>query len=289
MFIFQFMGGLGNQMFQYAAARALSVRRNIPFKVDFDDPYKFVKREFNLSMFDVQPMEHAGYFDLLKSKPKRRIQKRLWMLLGQNPNGRLYKEPADYMFDPGFFSCPDGSYISGFWQTEKYFLDIEDIIRKEFRFVIPPSAKNEEWLNKINSSTSVSVHVRRGDVVAVAKTNKLYGTMTNSFYEDAMNHMVESLGNCSFFFFSDDIEWVKENIKTSYPAYYIDNNDDAHNYEDLRLMSSCKHHIIANSSFSWWGAWLNPDKNKKVIGPAKWMSTRVIAETDHIPGSWILL
>lgn len=288
MFVFQFMGGLGNQMFQYAAARALSIKRGIPFKIDFDDPYKFVKRQLCLSAFNLE-VKQASWLELYKCKPKRRIEKRLWLLAGKDPLCRLYKEPGDYIFDPGFFQCPDGSYISGFWQTEKYFQDIEDTIRSDFKFVIEPSGENKIWLEKINSCMAVSVHVRRGDVISVAKTNKLYGVITAEFYKKAISKMTESYKDTVFFFFSDDIEWVKENIKTTYPAYYVDANDDAHNYEDLRLMSSCKHHIIANSSFSWWGAWLNPDKQKKVIGPAKWMSTRIIADTDHIPASWTLL
>lgn len=288
MFVFQFMGGLGNQLFQYAAARSLSIKRGIPFKIDFDDPYKFVKRKFNLSAFNLQ-VEHASWMELYKCKPKRRIEKRLWKLVGKDPACRLYTEKTYYTYDPGFFSCPDGAYISGFWQTEKYFLDIEDTLRSELTFSIPASGKNEEWIKKINSCTAVSVHVRRGDVITVAKTNKLFNVMTPAFYENAMNNMASSFKDCVFFFFSDDIEWVRENIKTTYPAHYVDANDDAHNYEDLRLMSSCKHHIIANSSFSWWGAWLNPDKQKKVIGPAKWMSDRNIADTDHIPLTWTLL
>ncbi len=288
MFVFQFMGGLGNQLFQYAAARALSIKRGIPFKIDFDDPYKFVKRELNLSAFNLE-VSLASKKEISKCKPKFRYEKRLWMLLGKDPANKLWRERKDYTFDPDFFSIPDGAYVSGFWQTEKYFLDIEETLRKDLSFRQQPTGKNAEWMEKIKSCHSVSVHIRRGDVITVAKTNKLYGTITNEYYRDAMQKMIEFNKDSVFFFFSDDMEWVKENIKTSYPSYYIDGNDDAHNYEDLRLMSACKNHIIANSSFSWWGAWLNADKNKKVIGPANWMSTRNIAETDHIPSSWILL
>ena len=288
MFVFQFMGGLGNQLFQYAAARALSLKRGIPFKIDFDDPYKFVKRELNLAAFNLD-VSLASKKEISKCKPKYRYEKRLWMLFGKDPANKLWREKKDYTYDPEFFSMPDGAYVSGFWQTEKYFLDIEDTLRKDLSFREQPTGKNAEWMEKIKGCHAVSVHIRRGDVITVAKTNKLYGTITNDYYRDAIQKMIEFNKDSVFFFFSDDMEWVKENIKTSYPSYYIDGNDDAHNYEDLRLMSSCNNHIIANSSFSWWGAWLNPDKNKKVIGPVNWMSTRDISETDHIPASWILL
>lgn len=288
MFVFQFMGGLGNQLFQYAAARSLSLKRGIPFKVDFDDPYKFVKRELNLAAFNLD-VSLATKKEISRCKPKFRYEKRLWMLLGKDPANKLWRERKDYTFDPDFFSIPDGAYVSGFWQTEKYFLEIEETLRKDFSFRHEPTGKNAEWMNKIKGCHAVSVHIRRGDVITVAKTNKLYGTITNEYYRDAIQQMIDFNKDSVFFFFSDDMEWVKENIRTDYPSYYIDGNDDAHNYEDLRLMSACNSHIIANSSFSWWGAWLNPDKNKKVIGPANWMSTRNIAETDHIPSSWILL
>lgn len=275
-------------MFQYAAARALSLKRGIPFKIDFDDPYKFVKRELNLSAFNLE-IALATSKELSRCKPKRRFEKRLWYLLGKDPASHLYREKLDYMYDPGLFSCPDGAYISGFWQTEKYFLDMEEMIRAEFKLKEVATGQNLEWLNRIHSCKSVSVHIRRGDVVTVAKTNRIYGTVKEDYYEHAINLMAASFPGCVFFFFSDDIDWVKQNIKTIFPSYYVDSNDDIHNYEDLRLMSSCSHHIIANSSFSWWGAWLNPKKEKKVIGPAAWMSNRRISDTDHIPSGWILI
>ncbi len=288
MFVFQLMGGLGNQMFQYAAARALSLKRDIPFKIDFDDPYKFVKRKLNLFPFSLE-VQRASWSELQKCKPKRRVEKRLWLLAGKDPLCKLVREKADYMYDPGFFSCPDGAYLSGFWQTEKYFSDIEDTIRSDFKFREPAAGVNKEWLDRISNSTSVSVHIRRGDVISVPKTNRIFGVMTPEYYQAAISNMINAYKDCVFFFFSDDIEWVKANIKTIHPCFYVDANDDEHNYEDLRLMSSCKHHIIANSSFSWWGAWLNADQHKKVIAPARWMSTKSIAETDHIPASWTLL
>ncbi len=286
MFVFQFMGGLGNQMFQYAAARALSVKRNIPFKIDFDDPYKFVTRKLNLDLFNTE-FQIATKRELNKCKPKRKFEKRFWMLLGKDPANRLYREKKDFHFDPGFFDCPDGAYVSGFWQTEKYFIDIEDTIRSDFKFAKEPSAENKEWLNKTAACTSVSIHVRRGDYVTVSKTNQVHGTCGPAYYEQAIKEIAAAVNDPVFFFFSDDIAWVKENIKTSWPSYYVDNNDDDHNYEDMRVMSSCKHHIIANSSFSWWGAWLNASKEKRVIAPSKWMNDPSVNTEDLVPASWI--
>ncbi|CAN5895272.1 alpha-1,2-fucosyltransferase [soil metagenome] len=282
------MGGLGNQMFQFAAARSLSIKRKINFKIDFDDPYKYVKREFGLSAFKLETTK-ASQKELSKCKPKVRYEKQLWLLLGRNPLNRIYKEKRNYIFESGFFLCPDESYVSGFWQTEKYFTDIEDIIRADFQFRSLPFGRNLEWLTIIRSFNAVSVHIRRGDYVSVPKTNQAHGLCSLNYYEKAFAHIASFVQSPVFFFFSDDMDWVKANIIISSPAYYVEGNDDAHNYEDLRLMSSCKHHIIANSSFSWWGAWLNPDKTKMVIAPKKWTAAEDIGNTDHIPSSWILL
>lgn len=282
------MGGLGNQMFQYSAARALSIKRGIPFKIDFDDPYRYVQRHFSLDIFNLKA-EMATKDELRKCKPKRMFEKRWWMLLGKDPDFRLFKEKKDFQYDATFFECPDGAYISGFWQSEKYFSGIRDIIYKDFEMVQPASEKNMEWLDKINACNAVSVHIRRGDYVKVPKTNHIHGTCDLKYYKDAMSLLTEKISVPIFFFFSDEIDWVKENIRTDQPSYYVDVNDDKHNYEDLRLMSSCKHHIIANSSFSWWGAWLNKSHTKIVIAPRQWMNIPELNTDDLIPASWIRL
>ncbi|MFT3908097.1 MAG: alpha-1,2-fucosyltransferase [Ferruginibacter sp.] len=286
MIVFQIMGGLGNQMFQYAAARALSLKRNIPFKIDFDDPYKFVQRKLSLDIFNLE-VAIATKKELNKCKPKVRFEKRLWMLLGKDPSNRWFKEKKGFHFDPGFFECPDGTYVSGFWQAEQYFKDIEDIIRTDFQFSKQPSQENTEWMKKIAGCNAVSIHVRRGDYITVSTTNQVHGACGPDYYAQAITSIAGLVNDPVFFFFSDDMNWVKENIKTTYPSHYVDTNDDAHNYEDMRLMSLCKHHIIANSSFSWWGAWLNPSKEKKVIAPRRWMNDTSVDTTDLIPSSWI--
>jgi len=282
------MGGLGNQMFQYAAAMALAKKRDIPVKFDFDDPYKFAKRKYNLNVFAIEPA-FATTRELNRSKPKRRWAKRWWMLLGKDHRNKLFQEKKDYHYDPAFFTCADGSYVSGFWQNYRYFSGIADDVRAAFQVKNPPSKANADWLDKINNSNSVSVHIRRGDYVHVAKTNTLHGICSMEYYMQAINLMVDKIDNPSFFFFSDDMDWVKENISIAATTYFVDANDDAHNYEDMRLMSHCKHHIIANSSFSWWGAWLNPNENKIVVAPKQWINRTDIDTNELIPDTWIRL
>lgn len=289
MFIIQLMGGLGNQMFQFAAARALSVKRSIPFVIDFDDPYIYAKRSFDLDVFNLE-YQKAIPRQLAASKPKTKVMRRLYKWTGNNPDAHLYKEIKDFHFQPGLFSCPDGAYISGFWQSEKYFIDIEADIRCDFSFKKEPEGDNKKWLEKINNCNAVSIHVRRGDYVSVAHTNQLHGTCGLDYYQKAIDKISGDVKNPVFFCFSDDIEWIKKNIVTNAQMHCVDSNTSpGSGHEDLRLMSSCKHHIIANSSFSWWGAWLNPNPEKIVIAPQKWMNNPTILVKDLIPDSWIRL
>ncbi len=165
------MGGLGNQMFQYAAGRALSLKNNIPFKIDFDCPYKHVKYTYNLHVF-LHQAEQSGSGELWKSKPKTKFAKRLFMIAGKNYNCKLVKEKKEFTFNKDFFDIEDGSYVSGFFQTEKYFLDVEDVIRKDFTFKTEPSEANKKYISEINAVNAVSLHIRRGDYVKVKETNE---------------------------------------------------------------------------------------------------------------------
>lgn len=288
MFVFHLMGGLGNQMFQYAAAKALSLHRNIAFKVDFDDPYKYVKRAYGLDLFNTS-VEFATKRELAACKPKIRFEKRWWLLTGRNPNNKLFAEKTDYVFDPSLFSVEDGAYISGFWQTEKYFLPIRDVLLKDFQIRHKPSAANLQLLQQAAGVNAVSLHIRRGDYVTVSTTNNLHGTCDINYYKKAIEYIASKTNNPVFFVFSDDMDWVKSNLESEYPLVFVDINDDKTSYEDLRIMSTCRHHIIANSSFSWWGAWLNDKNNKMVICPERWTNKHNSNTIDLIPTDWIKL
>lgn len=282
------MGGLGNQMFAYAAAKSLSARTGIPIKFDFDCPYQHINYEYALDIFTLEAA-FPSTSELRKVKPKRGIERRVYLLLGKNPAARLVKEWEEFTFREEFYSIPDNSYVSGFWQTEKYFLPIEEEIRRNFRFKFPPSSINQLHFNKIASTNSVAVHIRRGDYVNVAKTQAVHGLCSIDYYRNAMAMIEKSIPDPIYFFFSNDMVWVKENLKISKEHFFIDNNTGESSWEDLRLMSHCKHAIIANSSFSWWGAWLNENPTKIIITPHRWMNNPAIQTTDLIPSSWIRL
>lgn len=281
------MGGLGNQMFQYAAIRALSLERGIDFCVDFDCPYKNVKYKYELDKFIINTNK-ANCIQLLYSKPKRKIAKRIYRLLGLNINGRLVIEKKDFIYDSSFFLVDDFSYLSGFWQTEKYFIKFANQIRRDFEFRDPPDEINFEIITEMNHKNAVSVHIRRGDYVEFTEINKVHGVCGYEYYRKAIDLIKLKVIEPHFYFFSDDIDWVKEHLRfDDINATYIGHNVGSKSFEDMRLMSNCSHNIIANSSFSWWGAWLNKNPEKIVVAPLKWMNDSINSNSDLIPDGWI--
>jgi hypothetical protein len=288
MYIFQLMGGLGNQMFQYAAGHSLAAANNNVLKVDFDCPYQHIKYSFNLGVFKLKA-EHASSGELWKCKPKRKVIKRLFMLTGQDPSCKLVSEKKDFVFDPDFFSIPDGSYVRGFFQSEKYFKPVETSLREDFAFTTLPAGKNKAYADSISNEQAVSLHIRRGDYVNVPETNQFHGVCSISYYQQAIELIASKVEHPVFYIFSDDMQWVKNNFNIVRPHIFVEGNDAATNFEDLRLMSLCSHHIIANSSFSWWGAWLNPVADKIVIAPKQWMKDPGFNTPDLIPETWVRL
>ncbi len=294
MIIVRLMGGIGNQMFQYAAGRRLAFVKNVPLKLRIvNDRNVTTPRPYNLHIFDIQ--EKWAATDEIERLKGERVSPGLFAgllsRLGHRPGrARSFVIEKHFQFDPEILDLPGDVYLEGYWQSEKYFRDREDVIRKEFSIKVPMSGPNEVMARRIaDEPTAVSIHVRRGDYVSDSTTNRYHGTCSLDYYRDAVERISELADGAHFFVFSDDIEWVKENLKPGRPVTYVDFNDDKSNYEDLRLMSLCKHHIIANSSFSWWGAWLNLNPDKIVIAPGKWFNDTSIDTADLIPDSWIRL
>lgn len=271
MILTHLMGGIGNQMFQYAAAKSLASRLSMEQTLYFEDHYDLANRNFALSVFNIS-CRQASDKELNEYLPSRGVKRRLKKLLGINYTGKLYREQHMFLLDKGFFNIDKEVFFSGFWQNYRYFKDVEEELREDFRFVTSPSGLNETTINKIQSTdTSVSVHVRRTDYIN--PKSGLY-PLPLSYYERAIKKLESDLGKSPhYFFFSDDPEWVRETFGSMMGDRFslIEHNDGQHGHEDLRLMSTCNHHIIANSSFSWWGAWLNSKPNKKVIAPEVWM------------------
>ncbi|MCS3830051.1 hypothetical protein GGP91_002137 [Salinibacter ruber] len=189
----------------------------------------------------------------------------------QKYDGKLIKEYGFAIFD-------------GYWQNEKYFLDIEDTIRKDFEHIDSMSSRDKEIKNKIYKRNSVAVHFRR----LHDDENQLYGKLPKSYYEQSLHMMKERVDDITFFVFGDDIEWAKQNFFHDESVVYIDHNNYANAHRDMLLMSYCDHQVISNSTFSWWGAWLNDNNEKTVISPKWWFKDdERNCHQDIIPSRWI--
>jgi hypothetical protein len=195
-----------------------------------------------------------------------------------------------FNFNKDILSLSDHCYLSGYWQTEKYFSDIENLIREDFRIIKPLDGQNLGIAEKIKHTESVSIHLRGRDYINRVETKKIHFTCDNSYYERSLSFIREKIKNPHFFVFSDDPEWAKKFLKTNHSFTFVEGNSwNKTSYEDLRLMSLCRHNIIANSSFSWWGAWLNLNVDKIVVAPKKWFADTERNSQDLIPDGWIKL
>lgn len=265
-------GGLGNQMFQYAIGKSISTVGNVDFKID---TYKinnsnYISRDFSLSKFnisaeiaelsEVKKFHSSKYFDFIFGKL---YQKNIKL------SNKIFEKKI-FQFDEKMLSLRNG-YLDGYWQCFKYFEDIREILLKEFTLVDEMNSENRLIRDKINELNSVSIHVRRGDYVKDKKNNAIYNVFGLEYYQNAIDFITNKIDNPHFFIFSDDFEWASKNLKIV-NATYVNANSKGNPENDLILMANCKHNIIANSTFSWWGAWLNQNENKIVIAPKKWMS-----------------
>ncbi|MBF5038119.1 alpha-1,2-fucosyltransferase [Methylophilus sp. 13] len=281
------IGGLGNQMFQYAAGRSLSIRRNDLLKLDITGFENYVLHDYGLNHFNA--IANLSTSELLKNEKKPSYQ-RFCNLFNRNKKTKVFKENG-LLFNPLINNIKGDIYLDGYWQSEQYFKEHESIIRSDFRITTHPSLENLQTLEKINSSKSISLHIRRGDYVNNSQTNAIHGVCSLGYYQEALQLLKRKLDarDLHVFVFSDDHSWVEKNLIIDAEVTYVRNNSAKTNYEDLRLMSACQHHIIANSSFSWWGAWLNPNTDKIVIAPKNWFKSTELNSKDIIPSNWIRL
>jgi len=293
MIVSHIVGGLGNQMFQYAFGRALALRHHVALGLDVSafDNYK-LHNGFELS--DVFKIEasilgqnelygHYGWKALpYVKKLLQWIETKAWIgkpFLTQDLRIPInsYKNLAG-----------PNSYLKGYWQSESLFLDHADQIRMDFIFKTPMNLENMQWAECISKCNAISIHVRRGDYVSNPKATATHGLCSLNYYRKAIDHLGKCIDSPVFFIFSDDPGWVQSNLDLPYPHYFLTHNKKSESYNDMRLMSLCRHHIIANSSFSWWGAWLNPRQDKIVIAPDAWFSDTSFSQ-EAVPDTWLKL
>ncbi|HIJ96098.1 MAG TPA: alpha-1,2-fucosyltransferase [Desulfuromonadales bacterium] len=293
MIIVKLSGGLGNQMFQYAAGRRLAFHRNVPLKLDSTGFAKAMPDEtvrhyvldvFNLSADYAHP-EEVAELCRVSTNPIMKAFKTAARTF-QPLNMQTFFKERYFHFDPDMLLLGNNVYLDGYWQSEKYFLDVQEVIRKDFTVSAPIIGINLDISRKIMATNSVSIHVRRGDYVTNPIAEQYHGQCSLQYYQRAVEYVADITGDPHLMIFSDDIRWVQGQLQLKSPMTFVEHNGPELACEDLRLMSLCKHNIIANSSFSWWGAWLNRNPEKIIVAPEHWFKRQDISTTDLIPSAW---
>lgn len=290
MKIVNIVGGIGNQMFQYAFA--LSLKQKFPFEEIMIDISHF--NQYNLhNGFEI----HKVFRNELKIATKNELK----MITRYIPNYKLsrivrfffskrnteYLEKIDYQYDKEVYNVNTDCYYEGYWQSYKYFENIEPLIKDTFTFYKLDYFKNYSLIQQLSNINSVAIHVRRGDYVNASAFKNI---CTEKYYSDAINYVNNIIPLPNFFIFSNDIEWCKNNISKlikNRSVVFINDNYQENSYIDMYLMSLARCCIIANSSFSWWGAWLNSRNDKIIISPCKW--TNYSNSKDIFPSNWVLI
>ncbi len=291
MIIVNISGGAGNQLFNYAFGRSLSEFYKVPLKLDItgykhDRLRNYVLTDFNICGDYATPEEVAR---LKKTDPGSLLSKLHYIREALKPRDRRsYIRESSFSFDEKVFGLDmkRDRYFKGRWQSEKYFKAIEGSLRSELE--LKPALQDDRYRQMgevIGSAEAVSLHVRRGDYASSKSTNLVHGTCPVEYYRRAVDEIREKAADPKFFIFSDDIEWVKQNLDFVGPAEYVSGRGFSDSQE-LSLLSLCRHHIISNSTFSWWGAWLCRDAGKVVIAPKRWFGYVTNDTKDLLPAGW---
>lgn len=292
MIICNLVGGLGNQMFQYACARALSLNLNAPLKFTTDtfDTYNShngfeLESVFGLRLEIASRQDLARLVGWWRSLPvvRRALAKSPYSWLA----GRRFLGEPHFMYWPALLErARQGGYLQGYWQSERYFSEHAERIRTDFSFKEDLKGANLQIAHAILQGSAISIHIRRGDYVSNPKTLSVHGICHPDYYHAAIETLLQRCPGARLFAFSDDPQWVSQVLSPRYPGLVLVNqNKGKESYNDMRLMSMCHHHIIANSSFSWWGAWLNPKPEKIVFAPNRWF-VNGRDTSDLIPAGW---
>lgn len=281
MIIVEINGGLGNQLFQYASAKSLALHCRTTLKLETRF-FTAANKSHDLHYFHIDD-QAAGEDEVLQFE-KRNLLRKITDRLKPNHTRRIYRE-SDYTYDKNFFKASCHVYLKGLRQSEKYFLPYEQEIRKLLQ-IKPQYIQHLYGIKEeITSCNSVSIHIRRGDYLTKVALEVL-GLQPLEYYETAIQQIAARVENPVFYIFSDDIDWAQKNLSTNYAHHYASGLLSRNTIEDFYLMTQCRHHILANSTFSWWAAWLNDYKEKVVIAPKKWFNEAKFDTTDLVPASW---
>lgn len=290
MIVIKFIGGLGNQMFQYALYKKfVSQGKNVCVDLSYYEdkknmPFMLLKAFPNIKL-NVIADEHYVENMTIKHQNRTFVTKVMHKIF---PISRFMEsDMEDGQYRP-YYLKRKNCIFAGYWQSERYWCDIKEQIISDFRFNELDNQTAKSLADEISKSDAVSLHIRRGDYLT-GDAAKIYGGIcTLPYYKNAIDYMLKKNRNVKFYVFSNDTQWVKDNFKLENAVYVSDVLEDGtSDWNEMCLMSLCKHNIIANSTFSWWGAYLNTNKEKIVIAPTKW--NNINENRDVCPNEWIRL
>jgi hypothetical protein len=279
-------GGLGNQMFEYAAGRSLALSHGTRLVLDLSELERSAtQREFALGCFRIEARlaRRVRSRGLYSAPPSLRGHVGRWRREAFSRFRVLTQK--DLELQPAFFEAGDWTHLVGFWQSERYFAPHAGTIRDDFAFRAPPGGHLERALDRIRSGASVSVHARRGDYATDADASAFHGVLPREYYRRALEELSGAESDLHAFVFSDDLDWCKEHLRLDLPTTYAEASRSP--ADDLTLMASCTHHVIANSSFSWWGAWLGEREGSVVVAPLEWVRDPAVDTSHVVPARWI--
>jgi hypothetical protein len=294
MIISTLFGGLGNQMFCYAAGLSLAYLRNTVLKLDLSDICQSdSQRPLGLDCFNLNMnLATADEIWKLNGKTGRKqdLMRKILLMGGQwrladyiTTDGQAHYQ-EDWCYYPAFHSLPRNTWLYGSFQSERFFLPASDLVRQQFTFRRPIPDQFLEVADAMSRGPSVAIHFRLGDYLQ--NPSKLV-IQPVAYYEQAIRYISERVpADTTYYVFSDDIEHVRQSFSSSVPIRYVDGFNQFNDYEAMRLMSMCNHNIIANSTFSWWAAWLNSNPSKIVIAPSQWFALGYHDNSDMYPESW---
>lgn len=295
MILVRLMGGLGNQMFQYAFGKYLAVKNETQLKLDLsllknDGRAGTVVRSYALDIFKLNPI-FATPFEIKKfngSHSSTLLERAFYKGLRIFAPVNLVVQKGN-VFEEELLSVKANTCVVGRWQSYKYFEKVADHIREEFIFKDPLPKVLAPLVEKIRTSNSVSLHIRRTDYVSHSLYSNAIGSLPLLYYKKAVNKVLSELEDPNFFIFSDDIKWCRHNLNFIADPVFVEETINLDNAaeKDLHLMSLCNNHIISNSTFAWWGAWLNKSEKKMVVAPVKWANSYDYDAVDIIPFNWI--
>lgn len=276
MMIVRLIGGLGNKLFQYAVGKQLSVKNKIPLKIDLSCYQDGQERGYKLHYFNIEDpiasqAEVDKFLNIWESKALYAKLYRAYQYSLPKYKRSYYKEGGYWVYEDVLMKISTPVFLEGFWQHQKYFENLHPQVLQAITLKEAYKPAGYSIISQIEQDdSSVAMHIRRGDYVSDPNNLSFFGVMPVSYYQRAVAHICSKVKNPTFYVFSDDLDWVKDNIKIQEPMLFVDIAGGKKDYLELDTMRKCRHNIIANSSFSWWGAYLNNNPTKIVVAPAQW-------------------